>query len=166
MAIPNTPRTGGMISGVVGEFAFDGPNRTKTEVRKDVKADAGLPGRAFTYNADGTVTIGGAGVFAGVLVGGHTLANGALGTGNAGALCQMGELYVNLRRKTGSAAPAIGGKVYFDTATGQIWSSTQDEGAVANTEIKGATISVNVPQASGSVTNTIAVVSFTGPQPT
>lgn len=74
-----------LAAGIVGELIFDGPQRAEPNTLKSADPSMNVIGRAFTALAglDGQVEVGGAGVFAGILV--NPLVYATAGTA-AGAL--------------------------------------------------------------------------------
>lgn len=145
-----------MRSAVVGTLAFDNPTRAVTRILDSADEDNNVFGRAFTYKDENTAEAGGAGVFAGIMTNPHAYAidQTTAKNGTAGEFLHMGEVFVLL---TDSTTPAIGDKVYFVPATGEL---TTD--ATANTEIKGAVVSRHTPAAETG--GHLAVVSLTGLQ--
>lgn len=140
MAIPNRIPND-MISGIVGEVAFDGPTRAMGVVLDSADASNNIFGRAFTYNdtAVESIQAGGSGVFAGILIhpkayaiDGLSMANGA----QAEALF-MGEVYATINNITSAD---IGTLVYYSQATGEL--SLQSTGE--NPQIVGGTISTSI----------------------
>lgn len=127
MALQSTINTK-QAFGVEGEFYDDSPRRVHTYLLK-AAAGGALPhfGYAFTQDTDeGAAVLGGAGVFAGVLVNpkehalygvaGNTLgASLDVPAGKTGSLATMGHIIV---RVTG--AVAIGDQAQYNTTTGAI----------------------------------------------
>ena len=145
-----------MRSAVLGTLAFDGPQRAVALILDTATEANNVFGRAFTYKDEDTAEAGGAGVFAGIMTNPHAYAidQTTAKNGTVGEFLHMGEVFVLL---TESTAPAIGDKVYFVPATGEL---TTD--ATANTEIKGAVVSRHTPVAETG--GHLAVVSLTGLQ--
>lgn len=166
MAIPNTARTS-LLSGFPGNLSHDGPTRAASCVLKSATESNNVFGRAFTYEsaANETVQAGGAGVFAGILINpkAYAIDTDYAGNGTVAEFLQMGEVYVEIAGTT----PAIGDKVYFIPATGEI-TVDADDGATPTpndyTEIVGATI-VRHAVSTNATGGTLAVISLTGPQP-
>ena len=115
-------------AGIVGEIAFDGPQRAEPNTINSVDPDMNVIGRAYTalVGQDGFVAAGGTGVFAGILV--NPLVYATQGSA-AGALAptlllpnqaeaeflKMGTIIVEL-----TTAAAIGNDVHFVKATGEL----------------------------------------------
>lgn len=154
MAIRNSITA--MRTAIIGTLAFDGPQRAVPLILDSTDADDNVFGRAFTYKDEDTAEAGGAGVFAGIMTNPHAYAIDQVTAknGTSGEFLHMGEVFVQL---TDSTTPAIGDKVYFVPATGEL---TTD--ATANTEIKGAVVSRHTPVAETG--GHLAVVSLTGLQ--
>ena len=154
MAIRNSITA--MRTAIVGTLAFDGPQRAVALVLDTTTEANNVFGRAFTYKTEDTAQAGGAGVFAGIMTNPHAYAidqtTGKNGT--AAEFLHMGEVFVLL---TDSTTPAIGDKVYFVPATGELTTTAAD-----NTEIKGAVVSRHAPVAETG--GHLAVVSLTGLQ--
>lgn len=154
MAIRNSITA--MRTAIIGTLAFDGPQRAAALILDSTDADNNVFGRAFTYKDENTAEAGGAGVFAGIMTNPHAYAidQTTAKNGTAGEFLHMGEVFALL---VDSTTPAIGDKVYFVPATGEL---TTD--ATANTEIKGAVVSRHTPVAETG--GHLAVVSLTGLQ--
>ena len=154
MAIRNSITA--MRTAVVGTLAFDGPQRAVALVLDTTTEANNVFGRAFTYKTEDTAQAGGAGVFAGIMTNPHAYAIDQVTAKNAtaGEFLHMGEVFVLL---TDSTTPAIGDKVYFVPATGELTTTAAD-----NTEIKGAVVSRHTPVAETG--GHLAVVSLTGLQ--
>lgn len=154
MAIRNSITA--MRTAVTGTLAFDGPQRAAALILDSADEANNVFGRAFTYKDEDTAEAGGAGVFAGIMTNPHAYAIDQVTAknGTAGEFLHMGEVFALL---VDSTTPAIGDKVYFVPATGEL---TTD--ATANTEIKGAVISRHTPVAEAG--GHLAVVSLTGLQ--
>ena len=154
MAIRNSITA--MRTAIVGTLAFDGPQRAVALILDSTDADDNVFGRAFTYKTEDTAQAGGAGVFAGIMTNPHAYAidQTTAKNGTAGEFLHMGEVFVLL---TDSTTPAIGDKVYFVPATGELTTTAAD-----NTEIKGAVVSRHTPVAETG--GHLAVVSLTGLQ--
>lgn len=154
MAIRNSITA--MRTAVVGTLAFDGPQRAVALVLDTTTEANNVFGRAFTYKTEDTAQAGGAGVFAGIMTNPHAYAIDQTTAKNAtaGEFLHMGEVFVLL---TDSTTPAIGDKVYFVPATGELTTKASD-----NTEIKGAVVSRHAPVAETG--GHLAVVSLTGLQ--
>ncbi len=114
--------------GLIGEWAFEGPNRAQPATISHGTAADIVVGRWFTLAADGTARPGGTGAIAGVLANPKAYASGGvagnsltgtliLPTGTIGEFAYMGALNVAL-----AAAVAIGDKATYDTTTGVIGS--------------------------------------------
>ena len=159
-----------MRTAVVGTLAFDGPTRAAALILDSTDADDNVFGRAFTYKTEGTSQAGGAGVFAGIMTNPHAYAIDQVTAKNstAGEFLHMGEVFIKLVPAvvTGKTAgtPAIGSKVYFVAATGELTvdATDQDTVPVSHTEIKGAVVSRHTPVAETG--GHLAVVSLTGLQ--
>ena len=117
--------------GVIGELAFDGPNRTITAAIDSADPANNIVGRAFSYvdsADDGVVEAGGTGVFAGILgfpktyasrgtdAGGTLAPTLTLANGEQGEFIRMGEVIVSLS----AAASNVGDPVVFDTDSGDL----------------------------------------------
>lgn len=117
--------------GVIGELAFDGPNRTITAALDSVDAADNVVGRAFTYTSpaeDNIVEAGGTGVFAGILglpktyasrgtdAGGTLAPTLTLANGEQGEFVRMGEMIVSL------PVSNVGDPVTYNTTTGLLGS--------------------------------------------
>ena len=154
MAIRNSITA--MRTAIVGTLAFDGPQRAVALVLDTTTEANNVFGRAFTYKTEDTAQAGGAGVFAGIMTNPHAYAIDQTTAKNAtaGEFLHMGEVFVLL---TDSTTPAIGDKVYFVPATGELTTTAAD-----NTEIKGAVVSRHTPVAETG--GHLAVVSLTGLQ--
>ena len=154
MAIRNSITA--MRTAVVGTLAFDGPQRAVALVLDTTTEANNVFGRAFTYKTEDTAQAGGAGVFAGIMTNPHAYAIDQVTAknGTPGEFLHMGEVFVLL---TDSTTPAIGDKVYFVPATGELTTTAAD-----NTEIKGAVVSRHTPVAETG--GHLAVVSLTGLQ--
>lgn len=115
-------------AGVVGEMAFDGPVRAQTGIIDSVNTTPAFNrvGRAFTHvaGADGRMTVGGSGVFAGILANPKVYPGYGDSTGPLAPTIDlpqyaqaefvtMGEYYIAL-----GAAAAIGDLIDYVTATG------------------------------------------------
>lgn len=168
MAIRNSITA--MRTAVVGTQAFDGPQRAVALVLDTTTEANNVFGRAFTYKTEDTAQAGGAGVFAGIMTNPHAYAIDQTTAKNAtaGEFLHMGEVFVKLvpavvTGKT-AATPAIGSKVYFVAATGELTVDATDKDTVpvSHTEIKGAVISRHAPVAETG--GHLAVVSLTGLQ--
>ena len=160
-----------MRSAVLGALAFDGPQRAVALILDTASEANNVFGRAFTYKTEDTAQAGGVGVFAGIMTNPHAYAIDQVTAknGTAGEFLHMGEVFVKLvpavvTGKT-AATPAIGSKVYFVAATGELTVDSTDKAdsdPVSHTEIKGAVVSRHTP-----VSETgghLAVVSLTGLQ--
>lgn len=154
MAIRNSITA--MRTAILGTLAFDGPQRAVALILDSTDADNNVFGRAFTYKDENTAEAGGAGVFAGIMTNPHAYAidQTTAKNGTSGEFLHMGEVFVLL---TDSTTPAIGDKVYFVPATGELTTTAAD-----NTEIKGAVVSRHTPVAETG--GHLAVVSLTGLQ--
>lgn len=159
-----------MRSAVIGTLAYDGPQRAVPRILDSANADNNVFGRAFTYKTEETVQAGGAGVFAGIMTNPHAYAIDQVTAknGTSGEFLHMGEPSVKLVPAVVSGktpvVPAIGSKVYFVIATGELTvdPTDQDTAPVSHTEIKGAAVSRHTPVAETG--GYLAVVSFTGLQ--
>jgi hypothetical protein len=158
MTFQSTVRTE-LPLGVIGEFAFDGPNRTKSYTLDTTSADNNVIGRAFTVDSEGVAAAGGdAGVFAGIMVNPKayavdTLFNNAdgelaLANGQVAELCTMGEIIVKV-----PPSAAIGDGVFYKDATGIIGTGTASTG---ETQIPNATVTSFTATGAG-----LAVVTLT-----
>jgi len=140
-----------IAAGNVGELAFEGPLNAQPAILNSADAANNVVGRAFTHlAAEGQVTAGGAGVFAGILanpkayasrgtVAGGTLAPTlTLANGETGEFVQMTPgIFVTLP----AAAANIGDQVIYATATGIL--ATQVPGTApgaGNAIVPGATV--------------------------
>lgn len=140
-----------IAAGNVGELAFDGPLNAQTAILNSADAANNVVGRAFTHlAAEGQVTAGGAGVFAGILAnpkahasrgtvaGGTLAATLTLANGETGEFVQMTPgMFVALP----AAAANIGDQVIYATATGIL--ATQAPGTApgaGNAIVPGATV--------------------------
>lgn len=154
MTIPNHVKP--MRSGVVGTLANDSPKRIKTYVLSyDFSATTenhATPSRAVSEASDGTVHTGkddGA-VFAGLILGNQRVLSKTgeswHSSGDQIEVISMGEVFVNIDNSTDnpSTAAAVGGKVYFEAATGKLFA-----GSTGTVEIKGAIITEVDSNASG-----------------
>jgi len=116
-----------LISGVIGEISHDGPSRVRPGLLDSADAENNVIGRAFTYASTGgeTMTAGGTGTFAGILVlpkthvlygtPGDTLADSlVLPNGTPAEFMEMGFCHVALATPN---AP-IGSYVVYNTTTG------------------------------------------------
>ena len=165
MTIPNTARTS-LISGFPGNISHDGPTRAASCILKSADETENLFGRAFTYESasDETVQAGGAGDFAGIMINpkAYAIDTDYATNGTVAEFLQMGEVYVDIKGST----PAIGDKVYFIPATGEI-TVDADDGATPTpadyTEIVGAVV-VRHAVSTNSTGGKLAVISLTGPQ--
>ena len=166
MAIRNSITA--MRTAILGTLAFDGPQRAVALVLDTTTEANNVFGRAFTYKTEDTAAAGGAGVFAGIMTNPHAYAIDQVTAknGTAGEFLHMGEVFVKLvpavvSGKT-AVVPAIGSKVYFVVATGEVTvdPNDQDTSALAHTEIKGAVVSRHTPVAETG--GHLAVVSLTG----
>lgn len=116
-------------TGIVGEFAFDGPQRAFNYDLLSNDAANNVFGRAFTFVDDETVEAdsGSSTNFAGILVRPkeHALAgndvDGSLGpsitlpNGATGQLCTMGQIFVDLL-----GAASVGDSVAYNFNTGEL----------------------------------------------
>lgn len=169
MAIRNSITA--MRTAIIGTLAFDGPTRAVPLILDTTTEANNVFGRAFTYKTEDTAQAGGAGVFAGIMTNPHAYAIDQVTAenGTPGEFLHMGEPFVKLvpavsDGKT-AVVPAIGSKVYFVIATGELTVDPDDQTAVtplAHTEIKGAVVSRHTPVAESG--GHLAVVSFTGLQ--
>jgi hypothetical protein len=125
-----------LVSGVVGELAFDGPNRILTAVLDTGSATNNFIGRVVTWadQTAGTVKVGGATGFAGILMHPKSMAqpllltdNGAIADGQTVQVLFMGELYVAVP----TDAAAIGAALVYDAVTGAIEVGAPAEGKIA-----------------------------------
>lgn len=148
-----------MVSGVVGEVAFDGPTRA-TGVIVDSGAVPAVIGHAATYKTNSVESIkaGGAGVFAGIIIHpkAYAVDSDTLEDGTQCEVLSMGEVYVKLA----SDGAVIGDPVYYVPATGELTAAADDGEAepTANTAIPNCVVSRhNVSVA----TPTLAVIKLT-----
>lgn len=119
-----------LVSGYIGEIAFDGPSRAKVcPIAADAVAADCLIGHAYTYadEAAETVRPGGTGTFAGIAILPKTHARLSLSDslllepGTWVELLTMGEVYVALQDQ----GATIGGSITYDTTTGALsWTDT------------------------------------------
>lgn len=138
MAFPQTIIAGDLVSGLIGEVAFDSPT-TAAGVTAAVDVPIGV---ATTYTSlpNETVSPGGTGVFAGISINPKTNAVQAISAvtsdvvpaGHQLEVLKEGEVYVQL-----SNAAAIGDLVYFTNTTGALSAGTA---ATGQTQIAGATV--------------------------
>ncbi|ECB1778550.1 hypothetical protein EU837_02065 [Salmonella enterica subsp. enterica serovar Kibi] len=123
MAFPSTVKKT-LAFGIPGEFYADGPSRAVPAMIDSSNPGYNIVGRAFTYKGDGTVSVGGTGVFAGILINPKSQplygtsqnpleASMTLPNGVNAEFCSMGILVV-----TFISAVTIGQKVVFDTTNG------------------------------------------------
>lgn len=145
----------GLVSGIPGEIAFQGPTRALSAVLDSATESNNVFGRAFTYEdaAVETVTAGGSGKFAGISINPKAYAldfNYAL-NGTSGEFLFMGEVYVQLTTTGG----VIGDSVYFVDATGELGHGTATTGQtqIPNCVISRHNVSVETP--------TLAVIKLT-----
>ena len=136
-------------SGIVGEFAFDGPQRAFRYNLDSGDAANNAFGRAFTLKSgqDVDVEAGGAGVFIGIMVcpKQHALIGDASGTLNPSLVlpngvdadfATMGQPYVQLAN-----AATVGNSVIFNNTTGVLSAlSTIDSVPAGSTQILGAKV--------------------------
>ena len=166
MSIPSTFKA--IRSGIVGTLANDGPRRVAKVVLKytfsSVTENFATPSRAVTFDpTDGTVAPGGAGVFAGLILGNERVAspNGEswYATGETIEVIQFGEVFVNIDDFSGnpSSAAAVGGSVYYQNTTGKLAAASGG----GYTKIAGAVITAVDGNASGT---RLARVVLNGPQ--
>lgn len=154
MAIPNQILPG-LVSGIPGEIAFDGPTRALSALIASASDAVNVFGRAFTY-ADATVEsvqAGGTGKFAGIMIGPKAYAldfDYAL-NGSVGEFLFMGEVYAQLSTTGG----VIGDLVWFDNTTGALGHGTATTGQtqIANCVISRHNVSPETP--------TLAVIKLT-----
>ncbi|AZY49684.1 structural cement protein Gp24 [Bordetella avium] len=149
MTIPYQARSV-LISGLPGNLSHDGPTRAIAAVINSADESKNLFGRAFTHKAGtDTVQVGGAGVFAGILISPKTYAVDVAYARNAsvGEFLSMGEVYVELAN-----AGKVGDPVSFG-ADGTISAGT------AGTQIPGAYIARHAPSAE---TPRLAVIALNG----
>lgn len=135
-------------SGIIGELAFNGPTRAVSAMLDSGAGAANnVVGRAFCYASaeNNTVSAGGAGIFAGILIQpkSHALRGTAVGgtladsltlpDGVAVELLQMGEVFVSLT----TDGATIGSLVKYADATGIL-----DHGAatIGETQVPNATV--------------------------
>lgn len=153
MALPyQIPST--MISGVVGEVAFDGPTRAITSII-DSDAVPAIIGYAMTYDDESleSVQAGGAGLFAGILINpkAYAIDSNVLAEGSQCECLFMGEVYVQLA----TTGATIGDLVYFTNATGALGHGTAGAG---QTQIPNCVVSRHNVSAA---TPTLAVIKLT-----
>lgn len=162
--------------GVVGELAFDGPLNAQPGILNSADAANNVIGRAFTHlAAEGQMTAGGVGVFAGILanpkayasrgttVGGTLAPTLTLANGEEGEFVQETP---GIIVTFGATAANIGDHVIYDTTTGVLATlapgvavpggSLKIPGAVVVRYEKGATaglavIALNGPAAADAV---------------
>ena len=144
----------GMISGVPGEVAFDGPTRATTAV-VDSDAVPFVIGYAATYKDEAveSVQAGGAGLFAGIIIHpkAYAIESTTLREGSQCELLTMGEVYVQLA----TTGATIGDLVYFTNATGALGHGTAGAGQtqIPNCVVSRHNVSVATP--------TLAVIKLT-----
>lgn len=123
--------------GIAGELYANSPSRAESFTLVSTP-NANTIGNAFTVSSEGVATVGGPGVFAGILANpkvyaGSTLtATMVLADNTQGEVVSMGEVVVNY-----SGAADIGNKVTYDTTTGALaavpeitsFTGTIDDGA-------------------------------------
>ena len=144
----------GMISGVPGEVAFDGPTRAVPSI-EDSGAVPFVIGRAATYKnaAVDSVQAGGTGAFAGIII--HPKAYAVdTATQQDGEQCElltMGEVYVQLA----TTGAVIGSPIFFTNATGVLSHGTAAAGQtqIPNCVVSRHNVSVATP--------TLAVIKLT-----
>ena len=137
--------------GIVGEILTDGPLRCAPYTLVSTPQTNNI-GRAYTVSSEGVATVGGTGVFAGILV--HPKHYASLGTSAGGTLAPslilpdnqqgelltMGTIIVNL----GTTAN-IGDAVKYNYTTGVLGVCTPSTGetAVPNTKVVRYTVGSN-----------------------
>lgn len=145
MAIPNVVGAVGLVSGIPGEIAFDGPQRAVPAILDSPVEANNLFGRVFTYLAEVVgedaerVRAGGEGFFAGIHIVPKAYAIDALYARNntQGEFLCEGEVYVQLVSAAGGLSK--GSPIWYQIADGQIGAGPLPaEGAVA---IPGAYVS-------------------------
>ena len=132
-------------TGNVGEISNEGPSRVKPYILdSSASGESNTIGNVFTKIANGVATVGGAGVFLGILINPktHALQGTAAGTLEAtldlpdnsnGELLDMGILFVNLATAGGN----VGDVLKFNTTTGLIDAGAPGggEAAIPNAKI-------------------------------
>lgn len=159
-----------IAAGVVGELAFEGPLNAQPAILNSADAANNVIGRAFTHlAAEGEVTAGGAGVFAGILAAPKSYASGGTAAGGtlaASMTLRNGEIGEFVQGTPGiyvalpAAAANIGDQVIYATATGIL--ATQAPGTApgaGNALIPGATV---VRYEKGGTAG-LAVIALNGP---
>lgn len=149
MSIRNSVRP--MRSGIVGTLASEGPLRAGKAILDYTFSEStenhATPSRAVTFAADGSGTVqpGGTGVFAGLILGNERILSDNdeswYSDGDAIEFLEMGEIFANIDNSEAtpdnkSSVAAVGGKVYFEPATGKLFAASTG----SMTEIKGAVI--------------------------
>lgn len=169
MAIPNAITA--FKSGIPGTLSHAGPTRALSAIFDSASAANNVFGRAFTHKsvANSTVQAGGSGSFAGIATNPHAYAinQSTAANGGTGEFVHMGEIFVKLVPAVASGktpvTAAVGSKVYFVVATGELTCdpTNQDTVPVAHTEIKGAAVVRHAP-ATASGGGQLAIISLTG----
>lgn len=149
-----------VAGGIVGELYNNEPTRVKA-MTIDSDGTANTIGNAYTYTSDTVASVGGANVFAGILINPKAQASAgganpldatlAVEDGSSGELLTMGTIVVNI---TVFGSGAIGDGVFFVDATGALGSGTAGAG---QTQIANAVISHKTIAGVG-----LAVITLTG----
>lgn len=124
-----------VAGGIVGEISHDGPTRAESRIVNSAAEENNRFGRAFTFNADGTVSAGGDGVFCGLMINPKAqAARGGIASDEFGLFVQnqssaeflsMGIVFVN------TSTPArIGDDVFYSVATGEILTKSAGSEAI------------------------------------
>ena len=154
MAIPNKIYDR-MVSGVIGEVAFDGPTRARTAILSSTDETNNLFASAYTFTdvSATTVAAGGAGVFAGLMISPKANGSGELyvPNGEQSEFLDMGEIYADV--DGADETTAIKTPVYYIPATGKLTITSTD-----NTLVPNCVIERNAPSA---VTPTLCVLRLT-----
>lgn len=154
MPIPNQILPG-LVSGIPGEIAFDGPTRALAALINSTTVTDNVFGRAFTYadKSVETVQVGGTGTFAGIMIApkSHAIDFDYALNGTSGEFLFMGEVYVQLSTTGG----VIGDLVWYDNTTGALGHGTAGTGQtqIANAVISRHNVSPETP--------TLAVIKLT-----
>lgn len=174
MAFPSTVIGQELVSGVVGEIAFDAPYTGVAAVINSTSADNNVFGRAMTYVDESVETIGagGTGKFAGILVNPKTHAIGVIdGTavdtvpnGTPVETMVEGECYVLVSVPTpGIASIAVtDGGADYATAPTVVITGGGGSGATATATVAGGEVTGVTVTAAGSGFTSAPTITFTG----
>lgn len=168
MAIPNVVGAEGLVSGIPGEIAFDGPQRAIAAILNSDSETDNVFGRVFTYEDDSveTVQAGGAGFFAGVMIvpKAYMLDVEYARNGTQGEFLCQGEVYIAL--DSSSADYVIGSPVWYrptsggGNGAGSIGIGGDAPGGAI--PIPGAYVSRHVPSPTADGTPRLAVIYLPG----